>query len=65
MIKFLFFLILPFAGVPQSMQKVMIKGLAKDERTLRELGVVKGAKVMVVGSKLDDVLAVSTPSKQV
>ncbi|PNF22590.1 Ubiquitin domain-containing protein UBFD1 [Cryptotermes secundus] len=51
-------------GVPQSMQKVMIKGLAKDERTLRELGVVKGAKVMVVGSKLDDVLAVSTPSKQ-
>lgn len=47
------------------MQKVMIKGLAKDERTLRELGVVKGAKVMVVGSKLDDVLAVSTPSKQV
>ncbi|XP_066992216.1 ubiquitin domain-containing protein UBFD1 isoform X2 [Anabrus simplex] len=51
-------------GVPQSMQKVMIKGLARDERTLRELGVVKGAKVMVVGSKLDDVLAVSTPSKQ-
>ncbi|XP_021928505.1 ubiquitin domain-containing protein UBFD1-like isoform X2 [Zootermopsis nevadensis] len=51
-------------GVPQSMQKVMIKGLAKDERTLRELGVVKGAKVMVVGSTLDDVLAVSTPSKQ-
>jgi hypothetical protein len=43
----------------------MIKGLAKDERTLRELGVVKGAKVMVVGSKLDDVLAVSAPSKQV
>ncbi|CAG2055842.1 unnamed protein product [Timema podura] len=52
-------------GVPQAMQKVMIKGLAKDERTLRDLGVVKGAKVMVVGSKLDDVLAVSTPSKQV
>lgn len=47
------------------MQKVMIKGLAKDEKTLRELGVVKGAKVMVVGSKLDDVLAVSSPSKQV
>ncbi|GLG97244.1 Ubiquitin domain-containing protein UBFD1, partial [Gryllus bimaculatus] len=51
-------------GVPHAMQKVMIKGLAKDERTLRDLGVVKGAKVMVVGSKLDDVLAVSTPSKQ-
>lgn len=52
-------------GVPTSLQKVMIKGLAKDERTLRELGVVKGARVMVVGCKLDDVLAVSTPSTQV
>lgn len=51
-------------GVPHSLQKVMIKGLAKDERNLRELGVVKGAKVMVVGSKLDDVLAVSTPAPQ-
>ncbi|KAG8274370.1 Ubiquitin domain-containing protein ubfd1 [Homalodisca vitripennis] len=51
-------------GIPYSLQKVMIKGLAKDERTLRELGVMKGAKVMVVGSKLNDVLAVSTPSTQ-
>lgn len=45
------------------MQKVMIKGLAKDDRTLKDLGVTKGAKIMVVGSKLDDVLAVSTPSQ--
>ncbi|XP_053973167.1 ubiquitin domain-containing protein UBFD1-like [Hylaeus volcanicus] len=51
-------------SVPQAMQKVMIKGLAKDEQTLRNLGVTKGAKVMVVGSKLDDVLAVSIPTKQ-
>nr|XP_034177465.1 ubiquitin domain-containing protein UBFD1-like isoform X2 [Osmia lignaria]XP_034177550.1 ubiquitin domain-containing protein UBFD1-like isoform X2 [Osmia lignaria] len=51
-------------SVPQAMQKVMIKGLAKDEQTLRSLGVTKGAKVMVVGSKLDDVLAVSIPTKQ-
>jgi len=43
------------------MQKVMIKGLAKDDRTLKELGVAKGAKIMVVGSKLDDVLAMSNP----
>lgn len=50
-------------GVPQAMQKVMIKGLAKDDRTLKDLGVTKGAKIMVVGSKLDDVLAVSTPSQ--
>lgn len=45
------------------MQKVMFKGLAKDDRTLRDLGVTKGAKIMVVGSKLHDVLAVSTPSQ--
>ncbi|CAL7939558.1 unnamed protein product [Xylocopa violacea] len=51
-------------SVPQAMQKVMIKGLAKDEKTLRSLGVTKGAKVMVVGSKLDDVLAISIPTKQ-
>jgi hypothetical protein len=46
------------------MQKVMIKGLAKDDRTLKELGVTKCAKIMVVGSKLDDVLAVTVPSQQ-
>lgn len=50
-------------AVPQAMQKVMFKGLAKDDQTLRSLGVVKGAKVMIVGSKLDDVLAVSIPTK--
>ncbi|KAG7171117.1 Ubiquitin domain-containing protein UBFD1-like [Homarus americanus] len=48
-------------NVLPAMQKVMIKGLAKDEKTLRELGVTKGAKVMVVGSKLDDVVNVNTP----
>lgn len=29
-------------AVPQGMQKVMIKGLAKDDQTLRSLGVTKG-----------------------
>ncbi|XP_024086169.1 ubiquitin domain-containing protein UBFD1-like isoform X2 [Cimex lectularius] len=52
-------------GIPQNLQKVMYKGLAKDDKTLRDIGVTSGAKVMVVGSKLDDVLAVSTPSTQV
>ena len=51
-------------SVPQAMQKVMIKGLAKDDQTLKSLGVTKGAKVMVVGSKLNDVLAMSIPTKQ-
>jgi len=48
-------------NVLPAMQKVMIKGLAKDEKTLRELGVAKGSKVMVVGSKLDDLVSVCPP----
>jgi len=52
-------------GVPSTMQKIMIKGLAKDEMTLKKLGVVKGSKVMVVGSTLSDVLEVAKkPSAQ-
>ena len=46
-------------GVPAAMQKIMIKGLAKDEMTLKKLGVVKGSKVMVVGSTLNDVLEIA------
>ena len=52
-------------GVPSTMQKIMIKGLAKDEMSLKKLGVVKGSKVMVVGSTLNDVLEVAKkPSVQ-
>jgi len=52
-------------NVPNTMQKIMIKGLAKDEMTLRKLGVTKGAKVMVIGSTLNDVLEVAKkPSAQ-
>ncbi len=49
------------------MQKVMIKGLAKDEKTLRDCGVSSASKVMVIGSTLDDVLAISgaTPAAAV
>jgi hypothetical protein len=47
-------------GIPPAMMKVMIKGLAKDEMTLRKLGVTKGSKIMVVGSSLNDVLKVSS-----
>merc|ERR1712083_902613 len=51
--------------VPNTMQKVMIKGLAKDEMSLKQVGVVKGSKVMVVGSTLNDVLEVAKkPSAQ-
>ena len=41
----------------------MIKGLAKDEMTLKRLGVTKGSKIMVIGSSLNDVLQVSTTPK--
>lgn len=41
-----------------------IQGLAKDESTLKDLKVTKGAKIMVVGSTLNDVLSVSKPSPQ-
>ncbi|XP_015905673.1 ubiquitin domain-containing protein UBFD1 [Parasteatoda tepidariorum] len=51
-------------SVPASMQKVMYKGLCKDEKLLREVGVTKGAKVMVVGSTLNDIIAVNTPADQ-
>merc|ERR1711997_1339207 len=53
----------PIIDIPPAMMKVMIKGLAKDEMTLKRLGVTKGSKVMVVGSTLNDVLQVSTTPK--
>jgi len=46
--------------LPPSMQKIMFKGLCKDDRTMKDLKVTKGTKIMMVGSKLDDVLAVNT-----
>lgn len=46
-------------GVPSKMQKIMIKGLAKDEQTLESLSVSSSSKIMVVGAKLQDIVAVS------
>lgn len=34
-------------SVPQAMQKIMIKGLAKDDQTLRSLGVTKGLYINI------------------
>lgn len=51
-------------GVPDSMQKLMYKGLLQDNKTLSSLGINKGAKIMLVGSTLNDVLAVSSVTKQ-
>lgn len=46
--------------LPPAMQKIMFKGLCKDDRTMKDLKVAKGTKIMLVGSTLDDILAVST-----
>ncbi|XP_034987572.1 ubiquitin domain-containing protein UBFD1 isoform X1 [Zootoca vivipara] len=48
-------------GLPPAMQKVMFKGLLPEDKTLREIKVINGAKIMVVGSTINDVLAVNTP----
>lgn len=45
------------------MQKVMYKGLLPEDKTLRDIKVTNGAKIMVVGSTINDVLAVNTPKE--
>ncbi|MEE6498117.1 hypothetical protein FKM82_002978 [Ascaphus truei] len=50
-------------GLPPAMQKVMFKGLLPEDKTLREIKVTNGAKFMVVGSTINDVLAVTTPKE--
>ncbi|KAL1451773.1 hypothetical protein WDU94_006121 [Cyamophila willieti] len=50
----------PIIGVPQGLQKIMFKGLAKNDQTLKSLGITNNTKVMVVGSKLNDVLNLAT-----
>lgn len=50
-------------GVPNTMQKLMYKGLLQDNQTLGSIGITKGAKIMLVGSTLNDVLAVSMTTK--
>lgn len=48
--------------VPPAMQKIMVRGLAPDHSSLQQLGVTAGSKVMVVGSTLKDVMAISKPT---
>merc|ERR1712025_853302 len=46
--------------VPPAMQKLMFKGLLKDAQTLSEAKITTGTKVMLVGSKLTDVITANT-----
>jgi len=47
-------------NIPPTMQKIMYKGLAKDESTLKSLNIRKGDKLMLIGSTLQDVAQVSS-----
>lgn len=51
-------------GVPDSMQKLMYKGLLQDKHSIVEAGIQEGAKIMLVGSTLTDILSVSSLSKE-
>jgi len=47
-------------GVAAALQKLMYKGLVKDDaKTLRELGLKDGVKLMLVGSTINEVMAAS------
>jgi len=47
-------------GVPKGLQKLMFKGMLKSEDTLRTANIKDGAKLMLVGSKVNDVVEVVT-----
>ncbi|XP_065899652.1 ubiquitin domain-containing protein UBFD1-like isoform X2 [Dysidea avara] len=48
-------------GIPPAMMKLMYKGMLKDDSTLRDIKLTKGAKMMVMGSTIQDVLTVAPP----
>ncbi|KAI8474729.1 MAG: hypothetical protein J3K34DRAFT_407154 [Monoraphidium minutum] len=49
-------------GVPVPRQKLMFRGLVKDDTaTLEKLGVKDGAKVLLIGSREEDVAAAAKP----
>lgn len=51
------------AGVPPAMQKLMYKGLMKDEQTLDQLKVQPNAKIVLIGSTIDDIVTVNEKPK--
>jgi len=49
-------------GVAAGLQKLMFKGMLKDDnKTLDELGIKSGTRIMLVGSTIDQVMAASSP----
>ncbi|ELR12678.1 uncharacterized protein ACA1_091880 [Acanthamoeba castellanii str. Neff] len=52
-------------GVPIPLQKLMVKGAVKDDSaTLRSVGITQGAKVMLIGSTISDVMKVNLTPDQ-
>ncbi|CAK9290473.1 unnamed protein product [Gordionus sp. m RMFG-2023] len=50
-------------GLHTTLQKIMFKGLTKDEQTLKDLNAVEGSKFMVIGSTLNDIMSIRPPDK--
>jgi hypothetical protein len=50
--------------VAPELQKVLVKGIPKDDVILKSLNLSNGSKVLVIGTKLDDIISVSTPPTQ-
>jgi hypothetical protein len=48
-------------GVSPALQKVVVRGIPSDETALSTLGLIQGSKVLVIGTKLDEVLKMSKP----
>ncbi|XP_028406585.1 ubiquitin domain-containing protein UBFD1-like [Dendronephthya gigantea] len=49
-------------GLPVSTQKLMYKGLVKDDsKTLNDIKLINNAKMMVIGSTVKDIMAVNIP----
>ncbi|CAG7786541.1 unnamed protein product [Allacma fusca] len=48
-------------GVSPALQKVVVRGIPSDDTALSTLGLSQGSKVLVIGTKLDEVLKMSKP----
>ena len=51
--------------IAPALQKIIFKGALKDdEKSLKDLGLKSGAKLMLVGSKIDEVMKVTTATEK-
>jgi len=52
-------------GVAPGLQKLMLKGLLKDDsKTLKELNITNGSKMMLIGSTISEVMSAQAPPPQ-